>query len=108
MYILRMKDRQQLAAMLTKGRESAGMVRRASILLQLDNGQRVAQVAPNVDGAAKTVRPVGRRHGEEGLESEQYEKAGPANSERWTQAKASESSPWCVVRSAGQGAVECG
>src|ERR1035441_1570878 len=71
------KDRWQLAAMLTKGRESARVLRRASILRQLDRGQKAAQVAANVGVAAKTVRAVARRYEEEGLESALYEKARP-------------------------------
>jgi transposase len=71
------KDRRQLGAMLTKGRESARVLRRASILRQLDRGQKAAQVAANVGVAAKTVRAVGRRYEEEGLESALYEKPRP-------------------------------
>ena len=54
------KDRQQLVAMLTKGRESARVLRRASILRQLDRGQKATHVAANVGVAAKTVRAVGQ------------------------------------------------
>ena len=71
------KDRQQLAGMLTKGRESARVLRRALILRQLDQGQKAAQVADNVGVAAKTVRAIARRYEEEGLESALYEKARP-------------------------------
>jgi transposase len=71
------KDRRQLAAMLTKGRESARVLRRASILRQLDSGQKATQVAANVGVAAKTVRAVARRYEEEGLESALYEKPRP-------------------------------
>jgi transposase len=74
---LRRKDRQQLAAMLTKGRESARVLRRASILRQLDQGQTAAQVAGNVGVARKTVRAIARRYEEQGLESALYEKARP-------------------------------
>jgi len=74
---LRGKDRQQLAAMLTKGRESARVLRRASILRQLDQGQTAAQVAGNVGVARKTVRAIARRYEEQGLESALYEKARP-------------------------------
>jgi len=38
------KDRQQISMMLTKGRESARVLRRALILRQLDQGQTAAQV----------------------------------------------------------------
>jgi len=71
------KDRQQLGGMLTKGRESARVLRRASILRQLDGGLKAAQVAANVGVAAKTVRAVARRYEEEGLESALHEKPRP-------------------------------
>src|ERR1019366_6264332 len=74
---LRRKNREQLSEMLTKGRESAHVLRRASILRQLDSGQKAAQVAASVGVAAKTVRAVARRYEEEGLESALYEKARP-------------------------------
>ena len=63
--------------MLSKGQESARVLRRASILRQLDSGQKVAQVAANVDVAGKTVRAIARRYEEEGLESALYEKPRP-------------------------------
>jgi transposase len=74
---LKRKDLQQLSEMLTKGRESARVLRRASILRQLDSGHKAAQVAANVGVVAKTVRAVARRYEEEGLESALYEKARP-------------------------------
>jgi transposase len=74
---LKRKDRQQVAEMLTKGRESARVLRRASILRQLDHGQKAAQVAANLGVASKTVRAIGRRYEEEGLESALYEKSRP-------------------------------
>src|SRR5271167_3636842 len=42
---LKKKERQQIAGMLNKGRESARVLRRALILRQLDQGQTAAQVA---------------------------------------------------------------
>lgn len=74
---LKRKDRQQVAEMLTKGRESARVLRRASILRQLDHGQKAAQVAANLGVASKTVRAIARRYEEEGLESALYEKSRP-------------------------------
>jgi putative transposase len=71
------KDRQQIFMMLTKGRESARVLRRALILRQLDQGQTAAQVAGNVSVARKTVRAIARRYEEEGLESGLYEKPRP-------------------------------
>jgi transposase len=71
------KDRQQIARMLRRGQESARVLRRAMILRQLDDGQRVAQVVTNVGVAGKTVRAIARRYEEEGLESALLEKARP-------------------------------
>ena len=71
------RDRRQLALMLTKGRESARVLRRASILRQLDSGQKAAQVAAHAGVAAKTVRAIARRYEEQGLESALYEKPRP-------------------------------
>lgn len=74
---LRKKDRQRIAEMLTKGRDSARVLRRASILRQLDQGQRAAQVADNTGVAAKTVRFIARRYEEEGLQQALHEKPRP-------------------------------
>jgi transposase len=71
------KDRQQIAGMLTKGRDSARVLRRASILRQLDRGQTAAQVANNVGVAPKTARSIARRYEEEGLKQALYEKPRP-------------------------------
>jgi len=69
----RKRDRKLVAEMLNKGRESARVLRRASILRQLD----AEQVADNVGVAPKTVRAIARRYVEEGLESALYEKPRP-------------------------------
>lgn len=53
------------------------MLRRVSILRQLDSGQKVAQVAENVGVVRKTVRAIARRYEEEGLDSALYEKPRP-------------------------------
>ena len=74
---LKRKDRQQLFGMLTKGRESSRVLRRASILRQLYRGHKAAQVATSVGVAAKTVRAIAQRYEEEGLESALYEKPRP-------------------------------
>src|ERR1017187_10855488 len=117
------KDRKQIAGMLNKGWESARVLRRASILRQLDQGQTAGQVARHVGVASKTVRAIARRYEEEGLESALYEKPRPgqrrglgAGQRRrgiapgcWTRAKVSGSSPGCAARrrKAGRGGV-CG
>jgi len=74
---LRRKDRKQIAGMLKRGRESARVLRRASILRQLDRGETAGQVADNVGVAPKTVRAIAWRYEEEGLEPALYEKPRP-------------------------------
>jgi len=71
------KDRPQIVRMLTKGRESARVLRRALILRQLDEEQTGAQVARDVGVVRKTVRVIARRYEEEGLKSALYEKPRP-------------------------------
>jgi transposase len=63
--------------MLSKGQESARVLRRASILRQLDDGQMVGQVADNAGVAPKTVRAIARRYEDEGLDTALYEKPRP-------------------------------
>ena len=74
---LEKKDREKISGMLSKGRESARVLRRALILQQLDQGQRVGQVAENLSVAGKTVRAISRRYATEGLESALHEKPRP-------------------------------
>src|ERR1017187_892079 len=71
------KERQQIAGMLTKGRESARVLRRALILRPLDQGQTAARGPGNGGGAPKTVRAIARRYEEEGLEAGLYKKPRP-------------------------------
>lgn len=62
------KDRRQVREMLSKGRESARVLRQALILRRLDGGQRVPQVAENAGVAPKTLRAIARRYEAEGLD----------------------------------------
>lgn len=74
---LSVKERQQIGAMLGKGRESARVLRRAMILRQLDQGETVIQAARNVGVSRKTVRAIRQRYQEEALESALHEKPRP-------------------------------
>jgi transposase len=71
------RDRQQIAGMLTKGLDSARVLRRAMVLRQLDQGQTAAQVACNAGVAPKTVRAIARRCEEEGLQQALHERPRP-------------------------------
>lgn len=74
---LKKRGRAEILGMLRKGRGSARVLRRASILRQLDQGQKAAQVAANVGVAPKTVRAIARRFEEEGLDEALHEKPRP-------------------------------
>ena len=71
------KDRQRVGEMLRKGRESARVLRRALILRQLDQGQKITQVAVSLGVVRKTVRTIARRYQQEGLDSGLHEKPRP-------------------------------
>ena len=62
------EDRQQIARMLNKGRESARVLRRALILRSSIRGRRRHRLARSVGAAPKTARAIARRYEEEGLE----------------------------------------
>jgi hypothetical protein len=47
--------------MLSDGQESERVLRRASVLRQLDGGRKAADVAENAGVAAKTVPAIARR-----------------------------------------------
>ncbi len=71
------KDRQLVAEMLRRGRGSARVLRRASILRQLDQEQKITQVAGTLGVVRKTVRTIAQRYRQEGLESALQEKPRP-------------------------------
>jgi transposase len=71
------KDRELILAMLRRGRDSARVLRRASILRQLDQGLTLTQVAANLGVVRKTVRTIARRFQAEGLDSALHEKPRP-------------------------------
>jgi len=77
MFRLSRTDRQLIVAMLRRGRESARVLRRASILRQFDQSLKVIQIASNLGVVPKTVRAIVLRFKEEGLESALNEKPRP-------------------------------
>ena len=71
------KDRRRIGEMLSKGRESARVLRRAWILRQLDQGQSAVQAAVSSGAGVTTVRAIARRCEEQGLDAALYEKPRP-------------------------------
>ena len=71
------KERRRIAEMLSKGRESARVLRRAWILRQLDQGQNAVQAAASSGAGVTTVRAIARRCEEQGLDAALYEKPRP-------------------------------
>ena len=87
-----------MAERLSKGQESARVLRPASILRQLDSGQRVAQVAENASVAPKTVRAIVRRCEEQGMDSVLYEKRRPDHARVLNGGRSSGSWSWFAAR----------
>lgn len=71
------RERQQIAAMLNKGRESARVLRRGMVLRQLDQGKKIVEVTRNIGVSRKMVRAIRERYRSEGLESALHEKPRP-------------------------------
>jgi transposase len=71
------KDRRRIGEMLSKGRESARVLRRAWILRQLDQGQSAVQAAVSSGAGVTTVRAIARRCEEQELDAALYEKPRP-------------------------------
>jgi transposase len=71
------REKQRIGEMLSKGRESARVLRRALVLQQLDLGQAAAHVGLNLSLSSKAVRAIARRFEQEGLEAALYEKPRP-------------------------------
>ena len=65
------------AEMLRRRRKSARVLRRASMLRQFDQGQKITQIAVNLCVVRKKVRTIVRRYRKEGLELALHEKPRP-------------------------------
>jgi|SRR5665213_81228 len=70
-------EKLRLGKMLSKGRESARVLRRGSALRQLDMGRTAAQVGLSVSLSSRAVRAIALRFEREGLEVALYEKPRP-------------------------------
>jgi putative transposase len=76
---LRAAERRRLEGMLRGGIEPVRVVKRAQVLRLLDQGMGPPQVANALGVSPQTVRNVGWRYVEEGLERALYEKARPGH-----------------------------
>lgn len=71
------KDRQELETLLRGGVERVRVIKRAQVLLQLADGVSPPQAAAAVRVGASTVRRIGRRYRERGLEGALYDRSRP-------------------------------
>ena len=74
---LRGRDRERVRGLLRKGQTSARVIRRAQILAMLDDGHGSNEVAELLGMSGTTVRRVGFRYLEEGLDSSLRERHRP-------------------------------
>lgn len=71
---LSQSDMAQIAAILRRGGERWRVLRRATILKQLNEQRSIREIARQIRVARNTVREIGRRYNEGGLNSALYEK----------------------------------
>jgi len=84
---LKKRDRQEMAELLRGGTLSVRVVRRVQALRLLGEGQTPPQVGRNVGLNAKTVREIGWRYQEQGLERALYERPRPGAEPRFSVAQ---------------------
>ena len=80
-------DEKEIKELLRRGIQSVRVVRRAQALRLLATGQTPPQVAPNVGLNAKTVREIGWRYREQGLERALFERPRPGAVPRFSAAQ---------------------
>lgn len=72
-------DREMLKRVVTRGEESARVIRRAYTLLMADEQKRDQDIAEALQIVPKTVSETRKRYGEVGLPEALYEKPRPGN-----------------------------
>jgi len=71
------QERKKLLAVVSKGRNKAGTIRRAHILLKTDEGKTDAEISQMLYISEQTIRRTRIRYREEGLESALEDKPHP-------------------------------
>ena len=76
---LKSKEKQTIRKLLSKGKESARVIRRAQVLKLFDKGYTSPKIAKIVDMTAVSVRSIGWRYLEGGLNRALYDLPRPGN-----------------------------
>ena len=76
---LESKEKQTIRKLLSKGKESARVIRRAQVLKLFDKGYTSPKIAKIVDMTAVSIRSIGWRYLEGGLERALYDSPRPGN-----------------------------
>ena len=79
LFRLKSKEKQTIRKLLNKGKESARVLRRAQVLKLFDKGYTSPKIAEIVDMQAVSVRSIGRRYLDGGLERALYDLPRPGN-----------------------------
>jgi Winged helix-turn helix len=95
---LRAADRRQIEGMLRGGIEPVRVIKRAQVLRLLDQDTGPPQVAQALGVSPQTVRNIGWRYVEEGLERRSMKSLGQATSRPSALGRRSASWPWSAVR----------
>jgi len=84
---LKKADQLRITELLRRGSPPVRVVRRAQALRLLGSGQTPPQVGPSIGLNAKTVREIGWRYREQGLERALYERPRPGAVPRFSAAQ---------------------
>jgi putative transposase len=84
---LKKADQRRITELLRRGTPPVRVVRRAQALRLLGMGQTPSQVGPSIGLNAKTVREIGWRYGEQGLERALFERPRPGAAPRFSAAQ---------------------
>lgn len=76
-FTLKSKEKQTIRTLLSKGTESARVIRRAQVLKLYDKGYTSPKISEIVDMQAVSVRTIGKRYLEGGLERALYDLPRP-------------------------------
>ena len=76
---LKSKEKQTIRKLLNKGKEAARVIRRAQVLKLFDKRYTSPQISKIVDMQAVSIRSIGRRYLEGGIERALYDLPRPGN-----------------------------
>jgi transposase len=89
-FALKDEEKEVIQSLLSKGKESVRVIKRAQVLNLFDKGYTSPKIADSITIDATTVRAIGKRYLEGGLERALYDLPRPGNERLLTQKQANQ------------------